>query len=87
MSNISSGTQGPQVMLDIWQQGLHREPGEQGWRPGGVFVRAPDVLVLTVHCKLINFAFQIFPLFIPEMSAGFRSYIVQVTPIYFAWIL
>jgi hypothetical protein len=33
MSNISSGTQGPQVMLDIWQQGLHREPGEQGWCP------------------------------------------------------
>jgi hypothetical protein len=26
-------------------------------------------LFLTIHCKLINFVFQIFPLFIPEMSA------------------
>jgi hypothetical protein len=44
-------------------------------------------LVLTVHCNLINFAFQIFPLFIPEMPAGFTSYIVQIIPIYFDWIL
>jgi hypothetical protein len=28
-----------------------------------------------------------FPLFIPEMSAGFTSYTVQVIPIYFTWIL
>jgi hypothetical protein len=25
--------------------------------------------------------------FIPEMFAGFTSYIVQIVPIYFAWIL
>jgi hypothetical protein len=30
-----------------------------------------NVLVLTVRCKLINFVFQIIPLFIPEMPAGF----------------
>jgi hypothetical protein len=28
-----------------------------------------------------------FTLFIPEMSAGFTSYIVQIIPIYFTWIL
>jgi hypothetical protein len=48
---------------------------------------AANVLVLTVRCKIINFAYQIFPLFIPEMSAGSTSYIVQVIHIYFIWIL
>jgi hypothetical protein len=43
--------------------------------------------VLAVHFKLINFVFQIYPLFIPEMAAGLMSYIVQIIPIYFAWIL
>jgi hypothetical protein len=51
------------------------------------FFKVSDVHVLTVHCKLINFVFHIFPLFIPELSAGFTSYIVQVIPIYFTWIL
>jgi hypothetical protein len=46
-------------------------------------IQVTDVLVLTVRCKLINFAFQIFPLFIP----GFASYIVQIIPIYFTRIL
>jgi hypothetical protein len=36
---------------------------------------------------IINFAVQIFPLFIPEMPAGFTSYIAQIIPIYFTWIL
>jgi hypothetical protein len=45
------------------------------------------VLVLTDRCKLINFVFQIFPLFIPEISAGFVSYIVQIIPIYCARML
>jgi hypothetical protein len=46
-------------------------------------IQASDVLVLTVRCKLINFAFPTIPLFIPEMSAGFTPYIVQVILIYF----
>jgi hypothetical protein len=50
-------------------------------------IQVSDVLVLTVHCKLINFVSQIFPLFIPEMSSGFRSYTVQIIPIYSTWIL
>jgi hypothetical protein len=41
-------------------------------------IQVSNVLVLTVRCKLINFVFQIFPLFIPEMPAGFMSYIVQI---------
>jgi hypothetical protein len=36
--------------------------------------------------KPVNFVFQTFPLFIPKMSAGFTSYIVQIIPIYFTWI-
>jgi hypothetical protein len=44
-------------------------------------IQVSDVLIVTVRYKLINFAFQIFPLFIPETSAGFTSYIVQVIPI------
>jgi hypothetical protein len=39
-----------------------------------------DVLVLTVCCNLINFLSRIFPRLIPEMSAGFASYIVQIIP-------
>jgi hypothetical protein len=31
--------------------------------------------------------FHVLPLFIPEMSAGFTSYIVQIIHIYFTWIL
>jgi hypothetical protein len=50
-------------------------------------MQVSDVLVLTVCCKLVNFVFQMFPLFIPEMSAGFTSYIVQIIPIYCTWIL
>jgi hypothetical protein len=50
-------------------------------------IEVSDVLFLTVRCKLINFAFQMFSLFIAEMSAGNTSYIVQVIPIYFTWIL
>jgi hypothetical protein len=46
-----------------------------------------NVLGLTVYCKIINFIFQIFPLFIPEMPARFTSFIVQIIPIYLAWIL
>jgi hypothetical protein len=34
-------------------------------------IQVSDVLVLTV-CKLINFVFQLFPLFIPEMMLTSR---------------
>jgi hypothetical protein len=47
-----------------------------------------NVLVLTVRCNLTYSVFQIFPLFIPKLSAGFMFYIVQIILIYFfAWIL
>jgi hypothetical protein len=48
-----------------------------------------DVLVLTVRCKVINFVFvfQVMTLFIPEISVGFTSFMVQIIPIYFTWIL
>jgi hypothetical protein len=38
--------------------------------------------VLTVGCKLINFVFQIFPLFIPEMSAGVLIQTARFTTAY-----
>jgi hypothetical protein len=56
-------------------------------RPFLYTVHVSNVLVLTVHCKLINFIFQIFILFISEMLADFMSYIVQIIPNYAAWIL
>jgi hypothetical protein len=46
-----------------------------------------DVIVLTVCSKFITFVFQLFPLFLPEISAGFTYYIIQIIPIYFTWIL
>jgi hypothetical protein len=39
---------------------------------------AAHVLVLTARCKLINFFFQIFPLFISEISADLTPYIAQI---------
>jgi hypothetical protein len=46
-------------------------------------IQVSNVLVLTVRFQLVNLVFQIFPLFIPEMSTSFTSYIVQIVPIYF----
>jgi hypothetical protein len=46
-------------------------------------VQISDVLVLTAHCKLINFVFQILPSLFSEISAGFAIYIVHIIPIYF----
>jgi hypothetical protein len=46
-----------------------------------------NVLVLTASCKLNDFVFQMYPLFVPEISARFRSYIVQIILIYFTRIL
>jgi hypothetical protein len=45
-------------------------------------VHVSNFLVLTFRYKLINFFFQIFPLFTPEMPAGFTSCIVRVMAIY-----
>jgi len=39
-------------------------------------LQVSDVFDLTVSFKLTNFRFQIFLLFVLEMSAGFTSYIV-----------
>jgi len=39
-------------------------------------IQVPDIFDLTVSFKFINFTFQIFLLFVPEMSASFTSYIV-----------
>jgi predicted ABC-type transport system involved in lysophospholipase L1 biosynthesis ATPase subunit len=49
-------------------------------------IQVSDALVLTLRCETISFVFQAL-LVITEMSAVFTSYIVQVIPIYFAWIL
>jgi hypothetical protein len=43
--------------------------------------------MLTVSFKLINFVFQIFPFCVPEMSASFVLYIIQVIFIHFIWFM
>jgi len=40
-------------------------------------VQVSDILVLTVCFKIINFTYQIFPLFVPALSISFTSYIFQ----------
>ena len=42
---------------------------------------------LTVSCKFINFSFQIFLRFVPEMSATFTPYTVQIICISLVCIL
>jgi hypothetical protein len=39
-------------------------------------LQVSDIFYLIVSFKLINFSYQIFPLFIPEMSNGFTSYVI-----------
>jgi len=43
-----------------------------------VLIQVPNIFYLTVGFKLLNFSFQIFLLFVSEMSASFTSYIVQI---------
>ena len=50
-------------------------------------IKVPNVFYLTVNFKFLNFSSQICLLFIPEMSANFTSYIVQIMYIVLAWIL
>ena len=50
-------------------------------------IQVPDVLDLTVNFKFLNFSSQLCLLFVPEMSANFTSYIVQIIYIALAWIL
>jgi len=42
---------------------------------------------LTVSFKLIDFSFQKFLIFVPEVSASFMFYIVYITYVALAWIL
>jgi hypothetical protein len=56
-------------------------PRPAGTLPGSCSGRAALIFLF------INFVFQIFSVFIPEMPAGFTSHIVQIIPIYFASFL
>jgi len=46
-----------------------------------------NIFDLTVSFEFLNFSFQIFLLFVPEMSASFMSYTVSIIYIVLAWIL
>jgi hypothetical protein len=46
-----------------------------------------DIFYFTVSFKFINFSFQVFLLFVPEMSDSFTSYIVSIIYTAFVWIL
>src|SRR5215470_9196989 len=50
-------------------------------------IQVSDILVRTVCFKFINFSFQIFLLFVPEMSTSFLSYLVQIISIILVWVL
>jgi hypothetical protein len=41
-------------------------------------VRVCNILVLTLSFKLINFTFQVFPHFVPELSTSFASYMIRI---------
>ena len=48
-------------------------------------LQAPNIFYLTVSFKFLKFSFQIYLLFIPELSASYTSYIVQIIYIVLAW--
>jgi len=50
-------------------------------------IQVPNIFYLTVSYKFLYFSFQILLLFVPEMSASYTSYIVQIVYIALAWIL
>ena len=50
-------------------------------------IQVHKIFDLTLSFKFLNFSFQIFLLFVPEMSASFTSYIVQIIYIDLVWIL
>jgi len=45
-----------------------------------------DISDLTLSFKFINFSFQIFPLFVPEMSTRSTSCIISIIYIALVWI-
>jgi len=50
-------------------------------------IQVPNVFGLTVSFKFLSFISQICLLFVPEMSANFTYYIVQIIYIALVWIL
>ena len=50
-------------------------------------IEVPNIFYHTVSFKLINFSFQIFLLFVPEMSASFTSFIVGLSTVFWFCIL
>ena len=50
-------------------------------------IKVPNIFDLTVGFKFLNFSCQICLLFVPEMSASFTSYVVQIINLALTWIL
>ena len=50
-------------------------------------IRVTDILDLTVSFKFISFSFQIFLLFVPEVSTSFTSFNVYINYGALVWIL
>ena len=46
-------------------------------------IQVSEIFNLTVNLKFNNFIFQIFLLFLPEMSVSFTSYIIQIICVFF----
>ena len=49
-------------------------------------IKVPNVLDLTVSFEFLNFSSQISFLFVPEMSANFTPYTVQIIYLALAWV-
>jgi hypothetical protein len=50
-------------------------------------IQVPNIFYLTVSFKFLDFSFQIFLLFVSEMSASIMSYIVQIIYIALVWVM
>ena len=50
-------------------------------------IQVANIFDLTVSLKFLNFSFQIYLLFVPEMSAIITSYSVQIVYIALAWVM
>jgi hypothetical protein len=44
-------------------------------------------MFLIVYFNPSKFFIQLFPIFVPESSAGFMSYIVHILSVFLSWIL
>ena len=50
-------------------------------------IQVRNIIFFRVSLRLINFSFQNFPIFVPEISTNFMSFVVQIVYISSVWTL